>query len=208
MRISTAYFAGAGTIVAAIAIGVGGGFTIANITNPHDQGQEISRIDRRGSSEPAKAASAPSEPVSYLAATQDASTKPVTVSSAPQPQQPQVSQSNSPATAQPETIGAYDAAAQPPMPPAQTAAREPAVSSEGSVANPKARDADLRRAAAEKRRADRRQQWAERRHLRQDDDLRDVEQKVREETEAPRTLAVDPMRAPAPRSRLFDAGDD
>ena len=46
MRASIAYFAGAGTVVAAIAVGLGGGLTIANIISPHlDKGIEVSRLE-------------------------------------------------------------------------------------------------------------------------------------------------------------------
>jgi len=69
------------------------------------------------------------------------------------------------------------------------------------------RDADVRREAKrieEKRKAERRQQWTERRRnlRRQDQELRDVEQKVREETEP--AFAAQPVRMETPRMRLFD----
>jgi len=35
MRVSMAYFAGAGTVIAAIGLGLGGGLTIATVINPH-----------------------------------------------------------------------------------------------------------------------------------------------------------------------------
>jgi hypothetical protein len=65
MRASTAYFAGAGTVIAAIVAGVGGGLVIADIISPKSpkQGTELSRLERRMSSEPIQAASGPSEPV-------------------------------------------------------------------------------------------------------------------------------------------------
>src|SRR4029079_9687295 len=69
-----------------------------------------------------------------------------------------------------------------------------------------ARAADVRRAARraeQKRRAERRQQWAERRRPRQDQELRDVEAKVREETEQPRLFATEPVRLEGPRIQLF-----
>jgi hypothetical protein len=65
MRASTAYFAGAGTVIAAIVAGVGEGLVIADIISPKSpkQGTELSRLERRMSSEPIQAASGPSEPV-------------------------------------------------------------------------------------------------------------------------------------------------
>ncbi|MEN3351525.1 MAG: hypothetical protein V7632_5160 [Bradyrhizobium sp.] len=208
MRTSTAYFAGVGTVVAAIAVGVGGGFTIANVVNPHESKQEVSRLDRRTAGEQTGPPSASSQPAPYLAATQDAATKPVTVAPAPpqseQPQQ-QSAQPNNPPAAQPEAPPAQDA--QPPSPPAQAtqaAAREPSASPERSNANASTRDADVKRAAAEKRRAERHQRWAERRRGRQDDDMRGVERSVRQATESPRLIAVEAPR----RIELFDDGDD
>jgi hypothetical protein len=72
MRTTTAYFAGAGTIVIAIAAGLGGGLVIANMVAPHSpKGAEMSKFERR-ISEPIPVSNAPSEPVPYLAATQAA----------------------------------------------------------------------------------------------------------------------------------------
>ena len=49
MRASTAYFVGAGTIVAAIAIGLGGGIVAGNIMNPvaPKQGPDTSKMAQR-----------------------------------------------------------------------------------------------------------------------------------------------------------------
>ena len=47
MRTSMAYFAGAGTVVIAIAAGLGGGLTIANIVSPHASNQEMSKLEQR-----------------------------------------------------------------------------------------------------------------------------------------------------------------
>ena len=46
MRASTAYFAGAGTVIAAIVAGVGGGLVIADMISPKSpkQGTELSRL--------------------------------------------------------------------------------------------------------------------------------------------------------------------
>ncbi|QPF85581.1 hypothetical protein IC762_04455 [Bradyrhizobium genosp. L] len=193
----------------AIAAGVGGGFMIANTANPHASKLEISR---RMSAEPAaKASPTPSDSTPYLAATEPAA-KPVSVSPAPQPQQEpsqpapqQASQPNGPSAPPSETSAARDAdppSSAAPARSAQTAMREP---SEPSNANAKARESDLKHAAAKKRRDERRQQWADRRHMRQDDELRDVEQKVREVTEGPE---IDPAPMRAPRIGLFGAPDD
>ncbi len=66
---------------------------------------------------------------------------------------------------------------------------------------------------AEKRKADRRQQWASRRERQHDDELRDVEQKVREDSDqreavvehdvSDRPNPGQPMRVEFPRINLF-----
>jgi len=197
MRISTAYFAGAGTVIAAIVAGLGGGLLMANIVSPHPSrnGTEMSRLEQRMSARPIPVIAAPSEPVSYLAATQAAATNPV-VAAAPAENQPQQTQP------QTEPANTSQAAAQPG---AQAPVRAEAASPEDSSA--KVRDVDMKRAGAEKRRADRRQQWAEKRRYqqRQGQELRDVEQKVREQTEPAQTFAAEPVKLDMPRIRLFDA---
>ena len=72
MRTSTAYFAGAGTVVAAIVAGVSGGLLMGDVISPKSvkQGTELTRLERRMSPEPVAASVAPSEPVPYLATPQ------------------------------------------------------------------------------------------------------------------------------------------
>jgi len=199
MRTSTAYFAGAGTVVAAIVAGLGGGLLMANIVNPHPSknGTEMTRLEQRMSARPIRVIADPSEPVPYLAATQAAATNPIVVA-APAENQPQ------PTPPQTEPANTSQAAVQPAEPAAQ-AARAPAASPEDSSA--KVRDVDMKRAGAEKRRADRRQQWAEKRRYqqRQEQELRDVEQKVREQTEPAQAFTAEPVKLDMPRIRLFDA---
>jgi hypothetical protein len=52
MRPSMAYFAGAGTVIAAIGIGLGGGLTIANVMSPHQEKFEQTRLEQRMSAKP------------------------------------------------------------------------------------------------------------------------------------------------------------
>ena len=73
MRASTAYFVGAGTIVAAIAIGLGGGIVAGNIMNPiaSKHGPDTSKMAQRAeASATAATTSAPSERVQYLTGSQ------------------------------------------------------------------------------------------------------------------------------------------
>src|SRR6267143_6478058 len=70
MRISTAYFAGVGTVIAAVGAGLGGGYLAANITHPPLQ--TVSKLERRMSAEPIHVSTAPAEPVPHAAATNPA----------------------------------------------------------------------------------------------------------------------------------------
>jgi hypothetical protein len=217
MRASMAYFAGAGTIVVAIAAGLGGGLTIANVVNPHRETREISKLEQRMSAKPIPAsaeadqakiqtdkaqpdqartqADQPKAPVPYLAATQAANT-PIVVAPAPQ-DQPQSQTQATAVTPQPSPQPVEASVANdPPAKPADTSAAKPQAAPREQAAlqpddaNAKARDADLKRLAAEKRKADRRQQWADRQKVRQsrDVELRDVEASVRRDTDGPRIV--------------------
>jgi hypothetical protein len=81
MRASMAYFAGAGTVVAAIVGGVGGGLLIADMISPKSpkQGTEMTRLERRMAPDPIPAAAVTSEPAQSPAASQ------LSVSAPPQP---------------------------------------------------------------------------------------------------------------------------
>ncbi len=232
MRTSMAYFAGAGTVVIAIAAGIGGGLTIANIVSPHASHPEMSRLEQRMQADrapdPVKDANQPSQPSSYLAATQPAAGATVVQPPVQNPQPSQTEASNpAPQPAQPpaqqsQTTAANDVAAKPveastPKPATPTAqgnSDQQASASQASTsqdATAKAHDADLKR-LAEKRKADRHQQWAERRRYREprEHELRDVEQSVREDTEprvgdyvGPRDSVDVPVREESPQIRLF-----
>ena len=231
MRTSTAYFAGLGTVVVAVAAGLGGGYLAANIVNPHEPG--VSKLERRMSATPLPAA-APSEPV-RIAATTVAATNPIAASpvAAPpqtEPQQtvasqapaprasalqtppksePQTTASNVVAPAEEKTANNAPRTVQPvPAKPAEQASEKPMVEKAAAPqeAFARARDADIKRAAVEKRRAERRQRWEERRRFRQprEQELEAVEEKVREVTEPRHAFAVERVRTESPRIRLFD----
>ena len=218
MRTSTAYFVGAGTVIAAIVVGLGGGLLMANIVSPHSprNGTEMTRLEQRMSTRPIPVITGPSEPVPYLAATQAAATNPVVVAPAGQAQPEQGQQTQAANTASPpqqpteataarDTTASQSAASTSSAPAARPVAGEQAASPQDVVA--KAREADTKRAVVEKRRYDRRQQWAEKRRYqqRQDQELRDVEQKVREETEPSQALAAQPAKLEMPRIRVFES---
>jgi hypothetical protein len=201
MRASTAYFAGAGTVIAAIVGGLGGGLLIADIVSPKSpkQGTETTRLERHMASAPIPAAATPSEPVPYLSAPQLPAPG-AAIAAAPAQPQAQTEAANSASTAarpadtslarQPEA-----SSPQPATPAVQTAAREPTAAPEEAFA--KARDADV------KRRAERRQQWAEKRRQRQQQELRAVEIKVREEIEPRQEFMAERVRSDMPQIRLF-----
>src|SRR6267378_3051553 len=120
MRASMAYFAGAGTVIAAIVGGVGGGLLIADMISPKSpKGTEMSRLERRMSAEPIQVTTKPSEPVPYLVAPQQ---PPAGAAAAvlPVPSQPQTEAVNSASTAAQQTA----ATSQPAVPPQQPATRE------------------------------------------------------------------------------------
>ena len=234
MRTSMAYLAGAGTVVIAITAGLGGGLLIAEIMSPHAPKQEMSKLERRASPEPSASTRDPLVPVPYLAATQAASNGPVVVSPASRNAQPALLEANnsSPPAAQPaaqtsDVTASNDQAAKSPdaskpesskleasklseapaskpsSPAVQPAALREQVSSPDD-AYAKARDADMKR--AERHKSERRQQWADRRRTQQsrEQELRDVEERVRAETE-PRDDDERPVRVEYPQVRLFGA---
>ena len=204
MRASTAYFAGAGTVVMAIVAGVGGGLLIADIVSPKSpkQGTEMTRLERRMSPEPIQAAPGPSEPVQYLAAPQ-LSALGAAVAAAPAQAQTEAGNSQSTGAQRAETAAAAQPDAPAPQaatPAAQPVAHEQAAAPENALA--KARDAEMKR-AVEKRKLERRQQWVERRRQRQQQELRAVEERVREETGPTQVFAAEPVRIEMPQIRLF-----
>jgi hypothetical protein len=227
MRTSTAYFAGVGTVIAAVALGLGGGYLAANIAHPPVQA--ISKLERRMSAEPIQVSAAPAEPVPHAATTPAIASGPPKEApqAQPQPAQPTEVSSAPTNTAPPPThVRAEEKTADtvavaqpvPPPPPQPARSAEPA---EEKTATPrdayaKARDADVKRADAEKRRAERRQRWADKRRFQQprEQELEAVEERVREETEPrririreeaePRALFAEPARTEMPRIRLFD----
>jgi len=179
---------------------------------PKHPSSEVTRLEQRSSQAPISAMNGASEPVPYLGTSQVAATiaEPQAPSPAeaptqqaqpsqqqqaqptqaqsppPQQQQPQQQQAAAqPADTQPADSKPKPAAVQPGAATEPSAAKERAAP-EDSFA--KARDADLKRdarRAEDRRKAERRQQWATKRRIkpREDDELRDVEDKVRQVTE-------------------------
>ncbi len=186
MRAATAYFVGAGTIITAIAIGLGGGLVAGNIMNPVSpkKSSEAAKVERRA--EPVAATNAPSAQVKYLAGSQVFGGAPAastqsdagkTALASPAPTQP--AKTTAAQTTPAQTTPAIDAkiadrpAAPQAQPADQQAAKQPAGAPDDAYA--RAKDSDVKRAASERRRAERRQHWAERRHYEQRDrsDARD-----------------------------------
>jgi hypothetical protein len=121
MRTSMSFFAGAGTVIAALALGLGGGLVVSNIISPHDVSR--SKVERQAVADrQAQPSQAPrpgpstvgsnTAPSPYLAQVQPAANAAVTVTPAPSNSpQPQAEASASPAA--PEKSASNDAAAKP-----------------------------------------------------------------------------------------------
>jgi hypothetical protein len=211
MRASMAYFAGAGTVIAAIVAGIGGGLLMANIISPKTPKQELTRLERNVSPSPIPAAATPSGPVPYLAAPQPSAPGATVAAAAAQPQA-QTEAASVPAPAQSADTSQARQAEAParqvevpapqPAAPAQPVVHEQAAAPDDAPA--KARGGEVRRAEGN-RRFERRQQWTERRRYkpRQQEELIAVEEKVREETEPRRAFASEPVKTEMPLIRLF-----
>jgi hypothetical protein len=229
MRASTAYFVGAGTIVAAIAIGLGGGIVAGNIMNPvtPKQGPDTSKLAQRTETPVTATTNAPSERVNYLTGSQafgtlvaapaQAAAKPEAVK--PDTQTPQANagppapQPSQAAAVEPPRPAPASSPPQPAKPAEQVASTEPSPALNNAYA--KARESDVRRAATERRRAERRERWTERRYssesreprgMRDRTDWDDVARNIREDSES-RDYAGRP-RSGVPQIRLFGADED
>ncbi len=67
MRAAMAYFAGAGTVIAAIGIGLGGGLTIANVMSPHEGKLEQTKLEQRMSAKSAPTSAEADQPKAQAA---------------------------------------------------------------------------------------------------------------------------------------------
>ncbi|HSK40288.1 MAG TPA: hypothetical protein VK943_11025, partial [Arenibaculum sp.] len=105
MRASTAYFAGAGTVIVAIAGGIGGGLLFADMISPQGPKQEMTKLEQRMSSQPIQVKADP-EPAANPA------TPPTTTAAAPAPAP--AAPAPAPAPAQIEAAKSAPAAAPPP----------------------------------------------------------------------------------------------
>ncbi|MET4203579.1 hypothetical protein [Bradyrhizobium sp. LA6.12] len=225
MRASTAYFVGAGTIVSAIAIGLGGGIVAGNIMNPvaTKQGPDTSKMAQRAEAAKPVTTNAPSERLQYLTGSQAfgamiGAPAQAEAKSEPAKSDTQASQANAGPPAPSQAAAAEPpkpAPASPPQvakPAEQQASTEQPSSPDNAYA--KARDSDVKRAASERRRMERRERWAERWHydpreprgMRDRTDWDDVARNIREDSDA-RDVARRP-RGGLPQIRLFGSDDD
>jgi hypothetical protein len=218
MRTSTAFFTGAGTVAIAVAAGLGGGLMIAEGMHPKTPAMESTKLERSAPDAPAPSPAG----TSYLAATQAAATGPIKVAPAPAgasatpvSTDPAPAPSAAPATTASATTAApVTTAAAPAAPPpsdAQAGTSDNAQPQVKEKTAEKAQDADVksrdaeRKRVVEQRRAEHHRHYTERRRQRREQDLRDVEQAVREDS-APRAYAAQPVEMETPRFRFF--GDD
>jgi hypothetical protein len=180
---STAYFAGAGTVAIAVVLGLGGGLLIAEVMSPKSPAMETAKLERRTDPQPAPSQSSvpASEPVSgqpanpapssastpvtsastspYLLATQGAATTPIVVKRAAADQ----AAADTPA---PQPQPSPLIAAAPPQPavsePASASSRQQQANApEAALA--KASEADLKSTEAKSRDTDTRRAERERR---------------------------------------------
>jgi hypothetical protein len=225
MRASTAYFVGAGTIVAAITIGLGGGIVAGNIMNPiaPKQRPDTSRVAQRVSAAAPAATNAPSERVQYLTGSQSFGAMVAAPAQARDETKTDVKPDAATTHAKAEPPApppAQTAAVQPPRPmpspsaqvtaPAeQQASTEPTSSADNAYA--KASSSDVKRAASERRRAERHERWADRRRYdpregRDQTDWNDVARNIREDSDA--RVVVRRSHGSFPQIRMFDDDDD
>lgn len=203
MRAATAFFAGAGTVVVAIAAGLGGGLVLGDIMSPQQpkhQSSEVTRLEQRMSPQPIPATTGAAQPVPPAAPDQVAGTAaepaPPPALPAQQPSQqaasPQVQPQAQPQTQQAATRPAEPKPQEQSVPAQAAAATAPPKSGNEQRAAPedafaRARDADFRRdeRRAEDKRKSERRKWSDKRKWRQrgDDDLREVEAAVREDSD-------------------------
>jgi hypothetical protein len=209
MRTSMAYFAGVGTVIVAVAAGLGGGYLAANIANPPSPG--VSKLERRMSAEPISVAAVPAQPVPRVTSQTSASVQeqpqaeaavsdrgvPPSASNVASPTEPtRVEEKATRIEEKPVSTVAAVQPAQPATQPARSIEPKSTEQPSEKAAAPreafaKARDADVKRAEAEKRRAERRQASADRRRVQQprEQELEAVEDRVREVTE-PRRIRI------------------
>lgn len=217
MRASTAYFVGAGSIVAAIAIGLGGGIVAGNIMHPIalKQGPDTGKLAQRAETSASATTNAPSERVRYVTGSQSfGAVNAAQAQGDAKPDVPTAQASAEPPAPPPAQPAAVEPSKQTPLPPQATkpaeqqASTEPASPPDNAYA--KARDPDPKRAASERRRAERHERWAERRRYdprdargaRDQIDLDDVARNVRADSD-PRVVVSRP-RSGFPQIRLFD----
>ena len=230
MRASTAYFVGAGSIVAAIAIGLGGGIVAGNIMHPiaPKQGPDTSKMAQRTEAAAPATTNAPSERVQYLTGSQSFGAMIAAPAQARDEAKPETKPEAKPApaateaNAEPAAPSPKTATVEPPKtappPPAtkpaeQQASTESASSPDNAYA--KARDTDVKRAASERRRAERRERWAERRRyesrdtrgMRDQTNWDDVARNVRADSDA-RDVPGRSRSNGFPQIRLFGSDDD
>ncbi|MDO8397938.1 MAG: hypothetical protein Q7T45_08955 [Bradyrhizobium sp.] len=206
MRASTAYFAGAGTVIVAIVGGIGGGLLFADIVSPKAPKQEMTRLEQRMSSQPIDV-KAGAEPTVNPGAPPSSTTAAAPIVPEAPPTQPEAKIAPA-ATPRADTV----AATQPAVPVTEAPASPPAAQKQAATAPEdslaKAKDIDIKRAATEKRRGERRRQWSEKRRYQRredpDQELREVEAKVREETETTGFFGTEPVRSEGRRIRIID----
>ena len=188
MRTSTAFFAGAGTVIMVVAGGLGGGLMIANTMNPKAPAAQTSKLERRAS-EPS-----PSPSPSPRSGAAQAAVTPAVKDVPAQPTQDSARiQASAPSKPQSSAATATNASepGPAPSPSSSQATQRDAHDKPGApdAAFAKAREADLKtvdadaKRSVQKRHSRQHQQWVERRRMQRqpEADPRDVEQAARDD---------------------------
>jgi len=194
MRTSTAFFAGAGTIIMVVAGGLGGGLMIANNMNPKAPAAQTSKLERRAaepSPSPSPSPRSGAAQAALTSAAKDVAAQGVQdgakVQALTQPSaqsKPQAPAANAPAAGEPGPAPSPSSAH-----PTQRDAHDKPGAPDAAFA--KAREADLKTPDADPKRSvqkrqSRHHQWAERRRMQRqpEADPRDVEQASRDDGDA------------------------
>ena len=197
MRTSTAFFAGAGTIIMVVAGGLGGGLMIANTMNPKAPAAQTTKLERRAAEPSPSPSPSPHSGVAQAAITPAVKDVPAQSGqdSAKTESSSQSSvQSRTQSTAVTATNGAAARDPSPAPSPSPQATQRDAHEKPGApdTAFAKAREADLKtpdadaRRNAQKRQSRHHQQWVERRRMQRppEADPRDMEQASRDDGDA------------------------
>jgi hypothetical protein len=196
MRASTAFFAGAGTVIMVVAGGLGGGLMIANTMNPKAPAAQTTKLERRASEPSPSPSPSPRSGAPQAAMTTAGKDVPAKDAPAQTGQDSAKMQASTQSAAQSSTATATNLSAASEPSPARSPSSALATQRDThdkpgtpEAAFAKAREADLKtpdadaKHNAQKRQTRNHQQWADRRRIQRqpEADSRDAEQALRDD---------------------------